>query len=97
MGLDRATGNAWAGAYVGDGVSTSNLAGRTLRDLIRGEDTPLTRLPWVDHRSPAWEPEPLRWVGVNLALRMMASADRVEEMKGRPSRRADLISRLIGA
>ncbi len=42
VGLERATGNAWAGAYVGDGVSTTNLAGRTLCDLIRGEDTPLT-------------------------------------------------------
>jgi glycine/D-amino acid oxidase-like deaminating enzyme len=97
VGLERATGNAWAGAYVGDGVSTTNLAGRTLCDLIRGEDTPLTRLPWVNHRSKAWEPEPLRWIGVNLALRMMASADRVEEAKGRPARRADLIAKMIGA
>jgi len=97
VGLDRATGIGWAGAYVGDGVSTTNLAGRTLSDLIRGEDTPLTKLPWANHRSPQWEPEPFRWVGVNLALRMMASADRVEDSKGRPSRRADLISKLIGA
>ena len=34
VGLDGATGLAWAGGYVGDGVSTTNLAGRTLRDLI---------------------------------------------------------------
>jgi glycine/D-amino acid oxidase-like deaminating enzyme len=27
VGLDRATGLAWAGGYVGDGVSTTNLAG----------------------------------------------------------------------
>jgi len=97
VGIDRESGLAWAGAYVGDGVSTTNLAGRTLRDLIRGEETPLTGLPWVNHRSPRWEPEPLRWIGVNLALRMMASADRVEESKGRPSRRAGLISKMIGA
>ena len=31
--------------------STTNLAGRTLADLILGEDTELTRLPWVNHRS----------------------------------------------
>src|SRR5690606_4347082 len=37
VGMDRATGLAWAGGYVGDGVATSNLAGRTLADLIRGE------------------------------------------------------------
>ena len=43
VGLDRATGLAWAGGYVGDGVSTTNLAGRTLRDLVLGHDTDLTR------------------------------------------------------
>ena len=43
----------------------SNLAGRTLADLVLGRDTELTRLPWVGHRSPRWEPEPLRWLGVN--------------------------------
>ena len=68
VGLDRATGLAWAGGYVGDGVSTTNLAGRTLADLITGADTPLTRLPWVGHESPRWEPEPLRWLGVNAGL-----------------------------
>ena len=30
------SGLAWAGGYVGDGVGTSNLAGRTLADLITG-------------------------------------------------------------
>ena len=36
VGLDRSTGLASAGGYVGDGVATTNLAGRTLRDLILG-------------------------------------------------------------
>ena len=97
VGINRATGMAWAGAYVGDGVSTTNLAGRTLRDLIAGDETALTKLPLVNHKSPLWEPEPFRWIGVNLALRMMSSADKVEDSKGRPSRRADLISKMIGA
>ena len=35
-GWTARTGLAWAGGYVGDGVSTTNLAGRTLRDLILG-------------------------------------------------------------
>ena len=35
VGLDRTTGVAWGGGYVGDGVGTANLAGRTLADLIR--------------------------------------------------------------
>ena len=42
VGLNRATGLAWAGGYVGDGVSTTNLAGRTLADLIGGRDSDLT-------------------------------------------------------
>jgi glycine/D-amino acid oxidase-like deaminating enzyme len=62
-------GVAWAGGYVGDGVAASNLAGRTLTDLILDRSTPLTALPWVGHRSRRWEPEPLRWLGINAALR----------------------------
>lgn len=85
VGLDRETGVAWAGGYVGDGVSTSNLAGRTLRDLILDEDTWLTRLPWVQHRSPSWEPEPLRWLGINAGLRAARLADLEEALTGRPS------------
>ncbi len=65
VGFDRATGIAWAGGYVGDGVSTTNLAGRTIADLVLDRDTDLVRLPWVGHRSPRWEPEPLRCLGVN--------------------------------
>jgi glycine/D-amino acid oxidase-like deaminating enzyme len=96
VGLDRATGLAWAGGYVGDGVSTTNLAGRTLADLITGADTPLTRLPWVGHVSPRWEPEPLRWLGVNAGLWTMKLADRSEARHGRPSRVAGTMGRLLG-
>lgn len=96
VGLDRDTGLAWAGGYVGDGVSTTNAAGRTLRDLILGHDTELTRLPWVNHRSRPWEPEPLRWLGVNAGLRAMAIADWEERLTRRPSRLARLMSPLIG-
>jgi glycine/D-amino acid oxidase-like deaminating enzyme len=96
VGYDRAQGFAWAGGYVGDGVSTTNLAGRTLADLIAGRETELTALPWVNHRSRSWEPEPFRWLGANVALRAMASADRVEAKKGSPSKRAELIGKLIG-
>ncbi|GAB7040287.1 MULTISPECIES: NAD(P)/FAD-dependent oxidoreductase [Catenuloplanes] len=91
-----AHGFAWAGGYVGDGVGTSNLAGRTLADLITGESTALTRLPWVGHRSPRWEPEPLRWLGVNAGLTVMGTADAAESRSGRPSRRAALFDRLLG-
>jgi len=95
-GLDRATGLAWAGGYVGDGVGTTNLAGRTLADLILGVDSPVVRLPWVNRRSRRWEPEPLRWVGANGGLAVMTSADRAEARTGRAARRADLFGRLTG-
>lgn len=62
--FDRATGLGWAGGYVGHGVTATNLAGRTLADLVLDRDTPLRDLPWVGHRSRGWEPEPLRWLGV---------------------------------
>ncbi|HEY5387727.1 MAG TPA: FAD-dependent oxidoreductase [Thermoleophilia bacterium] len=97
VGLDKQTGLAWAGAYVGDGVATTNLAGRTLRDLIIGEQTGLTGLPWVNHRSQPWEPEPLRWLGVNASLKAMASADDYEERTGRPAKRASVVKKIIGA
>jgi glycine/D-amino acid oxidase-like deaminating enzyme len=97
VGLDRASGLAWAGGYVGDGVALSNLAGRTLADLIAGRDSELTRLPWVQHRSRSWEPEPLRWLGVNAGLRLAASIDVTEERTGRPAYlRGRLLELLLG-
>lgn len=97
VGLDRATGIGWAGGYVGVGVSTSNLAGRTLADLVLRRDTGLTRLPWVNRRVRRWEPEPLRWLGVRGMYRLYTEADR-REAGGlpRPSRLADLGNRLTG-
>lgn len=96
VGLDPSTGIGWAGGYVGDGVATSNLAGRTLADLVLGQDTPLTHLPWVGHRSPAWEPEPLRWTGINLGLRVATAADAEERATGRASVLARGLGRLTG-
>ena len=96
VGLDPATGLGWAGGYVGDGVSTTNLAGRTLRDLVLGRDTELTRLPWVGHRSRGWEREPLRWLGINAGLRAMTLADTEESITRMPSLVARAVSPLLG-
>ncbi|MGB6455964.1 MAG: FAD-binding oxidoreductase [Streptosporangiaceae bacterium] len=96
VGLDAATRIAWAGGYVGDGVATTNLAGRTLADLITGADSPITRLPWVGHQSPSWEPEPLRWLGVNAGLHAMSLADWEEGRTGRPSVAAAFMGRFLG-
>lgn len=97
VGYRRDLGMAWAGGYVGDGVSTSNLAGRTLRDLITGEpESDLVRLPWVDHRWRRWEPEPLTWLGINAGWRVIARADRAESRTGKPSPLAAVAGKLLG-
>lgn len=81
--LDRATGLGWAGGYVGSGVATTNLAARTLRDLVRQDSgqagpTELTALPWVGHKVRKWEPEPFRWLGVQGMYATYRAADRRE-------------------
>jgi len=91
-----AEGLGWAGGYVGDGVGTTNLAGRTLADLLLGIDSELVHLPWVGHRSRRWEPEPLRWLGVNAGLRAMTVADAEERLTRRPSRMAHAMGPLTG-
>jgi hypothetical protein len=96
IGLDAPTGLAWAGGYVGDGVSTTNLAGRTLTDLLLGRQTDLTRLPLVNHRNPQWEPEPLRWLGVHASMALLARADRGEARSGKPSATAKVVKKLLG-
>ena len=89
-------GLGWAGGYVGDGVGTSHLAGRTLAALVLGRDDPVTRLPWVGHRSRRWEPEPLRWLLVNAGLRLMTLADEEERLTRRGSVIATTLSRALG-
>jgi glycine/D-amino acid oxidase-like deaminating enzyme len=78
VGLDRQTGLAWAGGYVGTGVTATNLAGRTLTDLILERDTERTGLPWVNHRVRKWEPEPLRWIATKGLYAAYGIADRTE-------------------
>ncbi|GAA1464828.1 NAD(P)/FAD-dependent oxidoreductase [Microbacterium thalassium] len=78
VGHDPATGLGWAGGYVGTGVTATNLAGRTLADLVLGRDTDLVHLPWVGQKAKKWEVEPLRWIAVNAIYTAYGLADRVE-------------------
>jgi glycine/D-amino acid oxidase-like deaminating enzyme len=78
-------GVGWAGGYVGVGVSTSNLAGRTLADLVLQRQTELTALPWVNHQVPPWEREPLRWLGVRGMYGLLHLADWSERRRTDPS------------
>ena len=101
--LDRSTGLGWAGGYVGSGVATTNLAARTLRDLVQfdsgqGGRTELTDLPWVGHKVRKWEPEPLRWLGVQGMYATYRAADRRERAtySAESSRLAQFADRVAG-
>jgi glycine/D-amino acid oxidase-like deaminating enzyme len=101
--LDRSTGLGWAGGYVGSGVATTNLAARTLRDLVRQDSgqagaTELTALPWVGHKVRKWEPEPFRWIGVHGMYATYRTADRREGTTHSPesSRLARIADRVAG-
>ena len=94
--FDKATGKAKAGGYVGDGVTLSYLAAKTLADLILEKDSELTKLPFANHTPPLWEPEPLRWVGVNAVVKLIGLADREEVFTNRPSLIAKALSRVTG-
>jgi glycine/D-amino acid oxidase-like deaminating enzyme len=80
--FDRGTGLGIAGGYVGNGVASANLAGRTLCDLVLGRDTELTRLPWIGRLARTWEPEPLRWAGARLVYGLYRAADHRERRGG---------------
>ncbi|TDD75759.1 NAD(P)/FAD-dependent oxidoreductase [Actinomadura rubrisoli] len=95
VALDRATGLGHAGGYTGHGVATANLAGRTLRDLVLRDDTDLTALPWVNHRVRRWEPEPLRWLGVQAMYALYQAADARES--GSRSPRTSVLARVADA
>ncbi|MFG2956020.1 NAD(P)/FAD-dependent oxidoreductase [Streptomyces sp. NPDC048291] len=95
--LDRSTGLGWAGGYVGSGVATTNLAARTLRDLVRLDSgqagrTDLTELPWVNHKVRRWEPEPFRWLGVQGMYATYRAADQRERL--RPSTESSRLARV---
>jgi glycine/D-amino acid oxidase-like deaminating enzyme len=76
------TGMGFAGGYVGTGVTATNLAGRTLADLILGNQTQLTTLPWVNHQARKWEFEPLRWLATHGLYAAYGYADRQEQKSG---------------
>jgi glycine/D-amino acid oxidase-like deaminating enzyme len=91
---DAAAGVARAGGYTGQGVATANLFGRVLTDLISGAVTPLTQLPTVNHRSPRWELEPFRWLGIRYAQEGFARLDRNAERTGKAPTGRTLVERI---
>lgn len=76
VSFDGQTRIGFAGGYTGQGVSTSNLAGRLLAGLIGGKPTGLEALPLAQRRSPKWPIEPLRWMVVRY---MQGAFQRIDE------------------
>ena len=93
--FDAATGQGVLGGYVGEGVAASNLAGRTMAELICELDTERTSLPWVGVNSRRWEPEPLRWLGVRASRALLGVADQRERRSDRPERLTSGIAKLL--
>jgi glycine/D-amino acid oxidase-like deaminating enzyme len=92
--FDPRTGVASGRGYTGHGVSTANLAGRVLAGLILGEQSELTELPLVNHRSPNWEPEPFRWLGVRFTQESLLRLDARTARTGQPPTGRSLAERI---
>ncbi len=69
----------WSLGCMGHGVSLTHLNGLTISQLLRGEQTELTEVFFVNRRTIPWPPEPLRWVA-SVAIRgYMRAEDRIYE------------------
>lgn len=64
--------------FAGHGVGPTNLAARTMVDRILGKSTDLTKLPWNEHKSPKWEPEPFRWLAIHGMYKWLSFTDYAE-------------------
>ena len=94
--VDPDTGAVHVGGYAGDGVALSHLAGRIAAHIALGTDGPELDLPLHSHWSRSWEPEPLRWIGINAALWGTKLADRAESAGSEPGRLARVALGLSG-
>jgi len=83
VSFDPSSKIATARGYTGQGVSTANLAGRILAGLITRQHGEFESLPLVQHRSPSWEPEPLRWAMVRYMQDAFLRIDQADEDRRR--------------
>jgi glycine/D-amino acid oxidase-like deaminating enzyme len=93
--FDPATGVGAAYGYTGQGVATSNLAGRVLADLLTTGETEHRELPMVGHRPRRWEPEPVRYLGARYLQRALARIDARAARTGDPPAGTSLAERLV--
>ena len=83
--IDKGTGHVSLGGYVGDGVAFSYVAAKSTAESILDLETFHSQLSIVNEGSRRWEPEPLRYVGINGLLRVHALADTYEKKHGHSS------------
>ena len=95
--VDHDSGIASAGGYTGDGVVLSRVCAQALSDLITqpSVETDYTKLTFVRHKSRSWEPEPFRWMGINIGLGLATWADHTERTRSRASRASNYLERLF--
>jgi glycine/D-amino acid oxidase-like deaminating enzyme len=93
--FDTACKIATARGYTGQGVSTTNLLGRILAELISGQRTALSDLPVAQRRSPNWEIEPLRWLAVRYMQNAFSRIDAAGK-RGRPMPKDAPLAHYIG-
>jgi glycine/D-amino acid oxidase-like deaminating enzyme len=84
--VNHETHVATLGGYVGDGVAFSFVAAKEVALSISARQRVTAPLPIVNHVSPRWEPEPLRWIGINALLKLSSHADEVEKRTGKSHR-----------
>lgn len=95
IGIDRTRRIAAPGGLSGHGVVASNVCGRTVAAAILDQDSDLLALPWVDHASPRWEPEPLRSLGGFGIPWVLERADAYEQRTNRTARWVRLFDRYL--
>lgn len=93
--IDHKSHIASLGGYVGDGVAFSYVAAKEVAISIIGTASNYRPLPIVNHVSPRWEPEPLRYIGINSILRLTTRADETEKRTGRKNRVVDWLLRKL--
>ena len=84
-------GFARLGGYAGDGVTMSHLSAKILAHEILDMKNELRKLHFVNQKIRKWEPEPIRYLGVNTLVKLSGIADAEERITGR----ASLLNRVI--
>jgi glycine/D-amino acid oxidase-like deaminating enzyme len=93
LNFEQNSGRAAIGGYVGDGVTLSYLAAKTLAQKINSVE--ILDLPFVNQKIGRWEPEPIRYLAVNAGFKATVAADIEERFSNRPSLIANFVKPLI--